>query len=72
MSVIIPACIRLYGWSIETKAGGVALLVIVMFIHSFAQLFCFPNMNTYCIDVMQSRSAEVVGVCCVLVASSYA
>ncbi|KAJ7474358.1 major facilitator superfamily domain-containing protein [Mycena galericulata] len=60
MGVIIPGCMLVYGWSIERRVGGVALPVIVMFIQGFAQLFCFPSLNTYCLDVMQSRSAEVV------------
>ena len=34
--------------------------VIVMFLQGVAQLFCFPSLNTYCLDVMQKRSAEVV------------
>ncbi|KAJ7221497.1 major facilitator superfamily domain-containing protein [Mycena pura] len=57
---VIPGCMLIYGWSIEKKAGGVALPVIVMFLQGFAQLFCFPSLNTYCLDVMQNRSAEVV------------
>ncbi|KAJ7932725.1 major facilitator superfamily domain-containing protein [Mycena leptocephala] len=60
MGAIIPGCMLIYGWSIEKRAGGVALPVIVMFLQGFAQLFCFPSLNTYCLDVMQSRSAEVV------------
>ncbi|KAJ7119035.1 major facilitator superfamily domain-containing protein [Mycena epipterygia] len=60
MGVIIPGCMIIYGWSIEKKAGGIALPVIVMFLQGMAQLFCFPSLNTYCLDVMQSRSAEVV------------
>ncbi|KAJ7700756.1 MFS transporter [Mycena rosella] len=60
MGAIIPGCMLIYGWSIEKKAGGVALPVIVMFLQGLAQLFCFPSLNTYCLDVMQSRSAEVV------------
>lgn len=33
-----------------------------MFIQGVAQLFCFPSLNTYCLDVMQAKglSAEVV------------
>ena len=33
-----------------------------MFLQGVGQLFCFPSLNTYCLDVMQSkgRSAEVV------------
>lgn len=49
-----------YGWSIDKEAGGIALPVIVMFLQGIAQLFCFPSLNTYCLDVMQKRSSEVV------------
>ncbi|KAH7046703.1 major facilitator superfamily domain-containing protein [Macrophomina phaseolina] len=57
---VIPACMLIYGWSIEMRKGGIALPVIVMFLQGVAQLFCFPSLNTYCLDVMQARSAEVV------------
>jgi len=61
MGVVIPASILIYGWSIEKKKGGIPLPVIVMFIQGVAQLFCFPSLNTYCLDVMQKKSGEVVG-----------
>ncbi|KAH9883097.1 hypothetical protein J1614_000467 [Plenodomus biglobosus] len=57
---VIPACMIVYGWSVEKKVGGVALPVIMMFVQGVAQLFCFPSLNTYCLDVMQGRSAEVI------------
>jgi MFS family permease len=74
---VIPACMLVYGWSVEKRVGGVALPVIMMFLQGswcriargrtdadstpgFAQLFCFPSLNTYCLDVMQGRSAEVI------------
>lgn len=60
LSIAIPACMLLYGWSVEKEFGGVALPVIVMFLQGVAQLFCFPSLNTYCLDVMQQNSAEVV------------
>ncbi|KAK5118546.1 hypothetical protein LTR85_008011 [Meristemomyces frigidus] len=60
MGVVIPACMVIYGWSIEMRVGGVPVPVIAMFIQGVAQLFCFPSLNTYCIDVMQSKSGEVV------------
>ncbi|KAJ7765728.1 major facilitator superfamily domain-containing protein [Mycena metata] len=60
MGLVIPGCMLIYGWSIEKRAGGIPLPVIVMFLQGVAQLFCFPSLNTYCLDVMQSRSAEVV------------
>lgn len=58
---VIPACMLIYGWSVEKRVGGIALPVIMMFLQGVAQLFCFPSLNTYCLDVMQGRSAEVVG-----------
>lgn len=57
---VIPACMLIYGWSVEKHVGGVPLPVIVMFIQGVAQLFCFPSLNTYCLDVMQNQSAEVI------------
>ncbi|KAL5434350.1 hypothetical protein PMIN07_010823 [Paraphaeosphaeria minitans] len=60
LGIVIPACMLVYGWSVEKRVGGVALPVVVMFVQGVAQLFCFPSLNTYCLDVMQDRSAEVV------------
>ncbi|KAK3072363.1 hypothetical protein LTR53_006941 [Teratosphaeriaceae sp. CCFEE 6253] len=60
MGVVLPACMIVYGWSIEKEVGGIPLPVIVMFLQGVAQLFCFPSLNTYCLDVMQENSAEVV------------
>jgi len=56
LGVVIPACMLLYGWSIEKEVGGIPLPVIVMYIQGVAQLFCFPSLNTYCLvsgDVKQ-------------------
>ena len=60
MGAVIPCCMLIYGWSIEKRFGGIALPVIMMFFQGVAQLFCFPSLNTYCLDVMQSHSAEVI------------
>lgn len=62
IGIVIPACMLVYGWSVEKRVGGVALPVVMMFLQGVAQLFCFPSLNTYCLDVMQARSAEVVGM----------
>jgi MFS family permease len=61
LGVVIPGSILVYGWSIEKEKGGIPLPVIVMFLQGFAQLFCFPSLNTYCLDVMQKHSGEVIG-----------
>jgi len=50
----------IYGWTIDKQVGGIAVPVIAMFVQGVAQLFCFPSLNTYCLDVMQKRSSEVV------------
>ncbi|KAF8191675.1 major facilitator superfamily domain-containing protein [Mycena galopus ATCC 62051] len=62
IGAVMPSCMIVYGWSIEKRAGGIALPVIVMFLQGCAQLICFPSLNAYSLDVMQNRSAEAVGV----------
>lgn len=66
MGGVIPASILIYGWSVEKAVGGIPLPVIAMFVQGVAQLMCFPSLNTYCIDVMQSR-----GMGSVVVAGNY-
>lgn len=66
MGVVIPACMLVYGWSIKYAVGGIPLPVIAMFIQGVAQLMCFPSLNTYCVDVMQSK-----GMSSVVVAGNY-
>ncbi|KAH8820893.1 major facilitator superfamily domain-containing protein [Xylogone sp. PMI_703] len=62
VGVAIPIAMLIYGWCIEYRFGGVALPVIMMFLQGVAQLFCFPSLNTYCLDVLQDRGlgAEVI------------
>lgn len=60
MGIIIPGCVLIYGWSVEKNVGGIALTVVVLFLQGVAQLFCFPSLNTYCLDVMPGRGAEVI------------
>lgn len=60
MGIVIPICMLIYGWSVEKRFGGIPLPVIMMFSQGIAQLFCFPSLNTYCLDVMQGAGAEVI------------
>lgn len=62
VGAVIPVCILIYGWSVQQRAGGIPLPVLAMFFQGLAQLFCFPSLNSYCIDVMQPSggSADVV------------
>lgn len=61
MGGVIPACMLVYGWCIETRTGGIAVPVIAMFLQGVSQLFCFPSLNVYCLDVNQKKGAEVIG-----------
>ncbi|KAJ7891379.1 major facilitator superfamily domain-containing protein [Mycena olivaceomarginata] len=47
LGAVVPGSMLIYGWSIEKKAGGIPLPVIMI-------------LNTYALDVMQNRSAEAV------------
>ncbi|KAK7946729.1 uncharacterized protein PG986_011050 [Apiospora aurea] len=60
MGIVIPACIFVYGWCVEYDRGGIPVVVVALFIQGLAQLFCFPSLNTYCLDVMPTQSGEVV------------
>ncbi|KAF1990150.1 MFS general substrate transporter [Aulographum hederae CBS 113979] len=60
MGVVLPGCMLIYGWCVQEEKGGVPVPVLAMFAQGVAQLFCFPSLNTYCLDVMQGRSSEVV------------
>lgn len=62
LGVVLPVSIILYGWSVQAEFGGIALPVITLFVQGAVQWLCFPSLNTYALDVMQSRglSAEVV------------
>ncbi len=60
MGLAIPACVVAYGWAVERDVGGVPLLAALLFLQGVAQLFCFPALNTYCLDVMPGRAADVV------------
>lgn len=60
LALVLPGSILIYGWSVEKAVGGIPLPVVFMFVQGVAQSFCFPSLNTYCLDVVQARSAEAV------------
>ncbi|EEA27224.1 hypothetical protein TMatcc_004496 [Talaromyces marneffei ATCC 18224] len=62
LGLSIPGWVLIYGWTIDQKVGGIPVPVIALFLQGVSQTFVFPSLNTYCLDVMQSkgRSAEVV------------
>jgi MFS family permease len=62
LGAVLPASVLLYGWSVQAQFGGIPVPVLALFAQGFTQWLCFPNLNTYALDVMQSRglSAEVI------------
>lgn len=59
LGIAMPGCVLVYGWSVDQAVGGIPLPVIAMFLQGVAQLFCFPSINTYCLDVMPGKGADV-------------
>ncbi|KAL4960012.1 putative MFS transporter [Aspergillus stella-maris] len=60
LGIVIPICMLIYGWSVDKAFGGLALPIVFMFLQGVSQLFCFPSLNTYCLDVVPDRSAELI------------
>ncbi|MCJ1239227.1 hypothetical protein MMC14_007221 [Varicellaria rhodocarpa] len=60
IGMLNPACMIVYGWSVQKSVGGIPLPVIAMFLQAVAQLLGFPALNTYGIDVARGNSAEMV------------
>lgn len=60
MGIVMPACVLIYGWTVDRAVGGIPVPVIALFVQGVAQLFSFPSLNTYCLDVMPGQGAEVV------------
>ncbi|KFY06032.1 hypothetical protein V492_08177, partial [Pseudogymnoascus sp. VKM F-4246] len=60
LGIAIPASVLIYGWSVDQAVGGIPVPVICLFVQGVAQLFCFPSLNTYCLDVLPELGAEVI------------
>ncbi|CAG84748.2 DEHA2A10362p [Debaryomyces hansenii CBS767] len=61
IGVVYPACMIIYGWSVEKEKGGIAVPVIFMFISGVAQTCIFPAANTYCVDSMPELGGDGIG-----------
>ncbi|PNY27701.1 transporter AQR1 [Tolypocladium capitatum] len=59
LGFLMPACILIYGWTVDKAVGGIPVPVIVLFLQGVGQLFCSPSLNAYCLDVMPGQGAEV-------------
>ncbi|KAI5474376.1 hypothetical protein MNV49_003407 [Pseudohyphozyma bogoriensis] len=59
---LFPGSIVALGWAMEKSsgAGGLAACAILLFLNGFSLMMILTPTNTYCVDVMQERSAEVI------------
>jgi len=59
---VLPLCIIALGWTVEKASGkgGIAACVLLLFFDGVGLMFVLTPTNTYCVDVMQHRSAEVI------------
>lgn len=62
LGIVTPACILIYGWTVQGAMGGIPVTVITMFVQGVAQLFILPALNSYCLNVVPERSAETIAV----------
>ncbi|CDZ98104.1 Synaptic vesicle transporter SVOP and related transporters (major facilitator superfamily) [Phaffia rhodozyma] len=60
--IILPVSLIGAGWTIQTGAGGLAPPCVFMFSSGFGLMLVFSSANTYCVDCLQSRSAEVIAI----------
>lgn len=61
IGIVYPACMLIYGWSVEKEKGGIPVPVIFMFLSGVAQTCIFPAVNTYCVDSMPEIGGDGIG-----------
>ncbi|OWZ59705.1 dityrosine transporter [Cryptococcus neoformans c45] len=60
--ILMPISILIYGWLLKFGKGGMAPPLIMVFLNGISLMLCLTPLNTYLVDCMQSRSAEVVAI----------
>ncbi len=59
---VLPGSILIVGWTIEYGVGGIETPLIFMLVAGLGMIWAISPSNTYCVDVMQSRSSEVLAI----------
>ncbi|EAL22919.1 hypothetical protein CNBA6880 [Cryptococcus deneoformans B-3501A] len=60
--ILMPISVLIYGWLLKFGKGGMAPPLIMVFLNGISLMLCLTPLNTYLVDCMQSRSAEVVAI----------
>ncbi|KAL7662740.1 Major facilitator superfamily (MFS) profile domain-containing protein [[Candida] zeylanoides] len=61
LGFVYPVSMLIFGWTLQTEKGGMAVPIVVMFFGGIAQTFVFPATNTYCVDSMPELGGDAVG-----------
>ena len=61
LGIVVPSCTLMYGWAVDLGMGGVAMPVVLLFLQSFACMFCFPAVDAYFFDAEGGHGFEVYG-----------
>ncbi|SCV68223.1 BQ2448_344 [Microbotryum intermedium] len=62
--LVLPCAVLALGWVIDLGSGKVGLIftVILLFLNGVGLMMVLTAANTYCVDVLQKRSSEVIAV----------
>ncbi|KDE08499.1 hypothetical protein MVLG_01279 [Microbotryum lychnidis-dioicae p1A1 Lamole] len=62
--LVLPCAVLALGWVIDLGSGkvGLAFTVILLFLNGVGLMMILTAANTYCVDVLQHRSSEVIAV----------
>ncbi|TKA55056.1 hypothetical protein B0A53_02531 [Rhodotorula sp. CCFEE 5036] len=63
-AVILPLSVLALGWVLDKGSGkvGLAWVVILLFVDGIGLMCILTPCNTYCVDVMPTRSSEVIAI----------
>ncbi|RHZ60618.1 hypothetical protein CDV55_104679 [Aspergillus turcosus] len=57
---VLPIAVLVYGWTLETRAGGMAVPVIAAFWAGVGLMGSFNGLNTYAAEAIPERRSEVI------------
>ncbi|PKX98465.1 putative MFS transporter [Aspergillus novofumigatus IBT 16806] len=60
LCVVLPIAVLVYGWTLEKRAGGMAVPVIAAFWAGVGLMGSFNGLNTYAAEAIPERRSEVI------------